>query len=90
MKRSLLILFIVFCFGVIKADFLRKNSNSIEPGIVISPINALPDYNIPFKANPYCSFPYWRIKAIPSSQNKLAVLNNRKEEKEISIPVSLT
>lgn len=73
MKKLILILFAAFSFGAIKAHFLPENYNSIKPVITIIPINALSDYHIPFKANHYCSYPYWKVKPIPSVQNKLAV-----------------
>jgi hypothetical protein len=82
MKRSLLVLFILLGFLSAKADFLRKDSNTLQAKIVIIPINALPDYNVSFKVNPYCYFPYWNVEPVPSKQNRTAVLNYRKVEIE--------
>lgn len=76
MKNFILIVFSLFCFGMARANVVRKAHPSFTQKIVtVTGINHLRNYEVAFKFFPQQKFIYGPAPKAISFQNKLAIEN---------------
>lgn len=78
MKRILFAAFIVLCFGMVKANIVKKPRAFFAPKtFTVYVINSLKNYETPFKFFPQKTFVYGPAPKAIAFQNKLMIENSR-------------